>query len=196
MLAGGLSGAEVDTLRSLEVDELRARYAGYRRRQAARLVQMMPRDAVRPLYRKAREAAARADALSEEGAADPLALLVRYCEGLLPLPPYEVWVQDLQRHPDGHYADLEDSVDGPTADAPSTMGVRAMTVRGRPWLASLRSFRDADLWRGYITFREEGSERVHRTASVFCEEGPAALRERFFSFEDGALEAFLRSSLP
>ena len=76
------------------------------------------------------------------------------------------------------------------------MGVRPMVVQGRSWLAHLRSFRDAGLWRGYISFEDEGSGRVHRTAAVFCETGAGQLRERFFSFEDAALEAFLRSALP
>lgn len=176
--------------------ELAERYEAYRRRQAIRLVQMLPRDAIRPLYRRARDEARRADALPDGGETDPLALLSAYCEALLPLPPFDVWLADLRTYPEGHFADLEESADGPTPEAPSTLGVRPLMVRGRPWLAHLRSFRDSGLWRGYISFEEGGSGRVHRTAAVFCETAAGELRERFFSFEETALEAFLRSTLP
>lgn len=196
MVAGELPGRGHVLVDYVAVEELQRRYESYRRRQASRLVQMLPREAIRPLYRRARGAALRADALGDEGESDPLALLVAFCGDLLPLPPFEVWLEDLRSHPDGHFADLEEATDGPTSEAPSTMEVRPMKVRGRSWLAQLRSFREAGLWRGYISFQEEGSERVHRTAAVFCEPGPGELRERFRSFEDNALEAFLRSALP
>lgn len=196
MVIGGLPARATDPLQYVPEAELRGRYDAYRRRQAARLVQMLPREAVRPLYRKARLHAIRSGTLGADDDADPLALLMRWCERLLPLPPFDVWAEDLRRFPDGHFADLEESTDDPTADAPSTMEVRALEVRGKPWLARLRSFREAGLWRGYIAFEEEGSGRVHRTAAVFCETEAAELRERFLSFERAALEAFLRSALP
>ena len=193
MVAGDLPAPAVGSTRT---DEVSARYEAYRRRQAVRLVQMLPRDAVRPLYRRARDEALRVGSLGDAGAHDPLALLVDFCQRLLPLPPFEVWLGDLQAHPDGHLADLAESADGPTAEAPATMEVRSVEYRGRPWLARLRSFREQDLWRGYIAFEEGGSGRVHRTATVFCEHHPSELRERFLSFESTALEAFLRSALP
>lgn len=196
MVVGGSTVPGDVSLDFIAEAELAGRYAAYRRRQAVRLVQMLPKDAIRPLYRRARDEARRADALPDGGEVDPLALLSAYCESLLPLPTYDVWLSDLRRHPDGHFADLEESADGPTPEAPSTLGVRPLVVRGRPWLAHLRSFRDSGLWRGYISFEEGGSGRVHRTAAVFCEAGAGELRERFFSFEEAALEAFLRSSLP
>ena len=185
-----------DPLQYVAEAELRERYEAYRRRQAARLVRMLPREAIRPLYRRAREEAPRGDAVGDGGEADPLGLLLRYCEQLLPLPPFPLWAEDLRRHPDGHFADLEESTDGPTPEAPSTMEVRPLMVQGRPWLARLRTFREAGLWRGYISFKEEGSGRVHRTATVFCESRADELRERFVSFEQTTLEAFLRSALP
>lgn len=196
MVSGEVPTHGADPVALATGEDLHVRYEAYCRRQAARLVQMLPREAVRPLYRRARNEALRADSMPDEGEHDPLALLVRYCRALLPLPPFQVWADDLRRHPDGHFADLEESVDGPTADAPSTMESRPMSLHGRSWVAQLRSFREAGLWRGYISFQEEGSRRVHRTAAVFCEEGPGELRERFLSFEDTTLEAFLRSALP
>ncbi len=196
MVAGEIAVRGYDPLQHVADAELRERYEGYCHRQASRLVRLLPRDAVRPLYRRARDEARRADALADGGESDPLALLVRYCRNLLPLPPFEVWREDLRSHPEGHFIDLEESADVPTADAPSTMEVRSLEVHGRTWLAHLRSFRDAGLWRGYISFEEEGSGRVHRTAVVFCESNAGELRERFLSFEHAALEAFLRSALP
>ena len=196
MVASELSARGSDPLQYVSESELRGRYDAYRRRQATRLVQMLPREAVRPLYRRAHEEAVRSGAARAQDEPDPLALLLRWCERLLPLPPFDVWLEDLRRHPDGHFADLEESTDDPTADAPSTMEVRALEVRGQPWIARLRSFREAGLWRGYIAFEEEGSGRVHRTAAVFCEADAGELRARFLSFEHAALEAFLRSALP
>ena len=179
-----------------QTDEWRGRYDGYRRRQAARLVQMLPQDAVRPLYRRARDEARRLGALGESGEQDPLGLLVAFCERLLPLPPFEVWMSDLQAYPDSYLADLAESAEAPTAEAPSTMEVRPVEYSGRPWLARLRYFREQGLWRGYIAFEERESGRVHRTAAVFCEDHPSDLRERFLAFEATALQAFLRSALP
>lgn len=170
--------------------ELERRYEAYRRAQAGRLVRMLPREAIRPLYRKA------CAAVGDPGSGDPLALLVRYCEDLLPLPPYEVWRTDVELHPAAYLADLDESVEAPTVDAPSTVVDREMNVRGRSWRASLRSFRDEGVWRGFIAFESDGDPLIHRTGTIFCESDPTELRERFLSFEPATLEAFLRSSLP
>lgn len=190
-LPAGEPGGYAET----DLAELRVRYGSYRRRQASRLLQILPREAVRPLYRKARDAALATTAETDLGD-DPLALLVAYCERLLPLPTFEVWCEDLARNPDAHLSDVEASPGGPTVDAPSTMAARDLTYAGRGWTARLRAFRDDVLWRGYIAFEEMGRGRVHRTSTVFCEDDPGELRRRFLSFELPALEAFLRSALP
>jgi hypothetical protein len=148
----------------------------------------MPREAVRPLYREARKQAG-------EGA-DPLDLLLRYCEALLPLPPFDVWYRDLVASPEAHLVDLDDSPDAPTAQTPSTVEVRSVVYQGRPWVARLKSYRDGGVWKGYIAFADEAVGRVHRTAPVFREADPVTLRDRFLSFEAVALQAFLRSALP
>lgn len=171
--------------------DLRARYAAYRRAQAAHLMRLVPRDAIRPLYRRARERMAPGEEVE-----DPLALLMRHCEEILPLPPFEVWLEDLSRSPDAHLADLNESADAPTAGAPSTLEVREVRLSGRPWRANLRSFRDRGVWRGFIAFESEGAAGSHRTTTIFCENDLAELRERFLSFSSATLEAFLRSSLP
>jgi hypothetical protein len=171
-----------------EVRDLHLRYADYRRRHAARLVHLMPREAVRPLYRLAR--------MESDGSEDPLELLVAYCERLMPLPPFEVWCTDLMASPEAHLADWDDSADAPTPQAPSTVEVRSVIYHGRTWLARLKSYREGGVWRGYIAFADAEAGHVHRTAPVFREGDPVALRDRFLSFEPVALEAFLRSALP
>jgi hypothetical protein len=154
---------------------------------------MLPEGAARALFRRARsEDSTNTRSVTE----DPLAALTRYCEGLLPLPPYEVWKRDLLLHPDAHLADLADSVDQPIADRPSTVMTRDFTSGGRRWKAHLRSFRESGLWRGYIAFEEDGSTRFHRTGMVFCEDDVQGLRRSFESFENASLQAFLRSALP
>jgi hypothetical protein len=157
---------------------------------------LLPKEAIRPLYRRAREVLALSRDACPGDDSDPLALLARYCEQVLPLPPFEVWCADFAGHPDAHLEDLEESSQRPTADAPSTVEVRAFRFAGRLWIARLRAFREGGLWRAFILFEEEGAGRVHRTGAVFCEREPGELRERFLAFEPIAMEAFLRSALP
>ena len=173
---------------TLEAAELQERYAAYRRRQAARLIHLMPRDAVRPLYRRVRMAAGATE--------DPMELLLRYCEELLPLPPIDVWAEDLRTHPEAHLEDVDESAQAPTAQAPATVEVRSLQLGDAYWLARLRTYRDGGVWRGYIAFANESAGLTHRTAPVFCEDDPVSLRQRFLAFELPAVEAFLRSALP
>jgi hypothetical protein len=191
VLAEGVGGTAV-----VDATELRIRYDAYRHRQASLLLQILPREAVRPLYRRARDMARSTGDLTDGPAVDPMALLVGYCERLLPLPPFEVWREDLTANPDAHLTDLGRSPEGPTADAPSTVAAQSVGYAGRRWMARLRAFRDGGFWRGYIAFEEEGRGPVHRTTAVFCERDPGELRRRFLSFDPAALEAFLRSALP
>jgi hypothetical protein len=121
---------------------------------------------------------------------------VSFCGQLLPLPPFDVWRDDMARNADAYLVDLEEAMEGPTADAPSTVEIRTFDYAGRSWIARLRAFREEGLWRGYIAFQEDGTGGVHRTATVFCEDEPGELRERFLSFEPIAIEGFLRSALP
>jgi hypothetical protein len=152
---------------------------------------MLPREAVRPLYRRARLAG-----YAAEQPTDPLAALVDYCETLLPLPPFERWCEDRAASPAAHLQDLDDSAAAPTAEAPTTVEARAFEVDGAPWVAHLRSFRDGTAWRGYIAFEDRLSTRVHRTTLIFRESDLSDLRDRFLDFEPVALAAFLRSALP
>lgn len=181
-----------------ERGELRREYEAYRKRQAARLVHLMPREAVRPLFRRARRCMAQEGGAVEAGATadDPLELLIRYCETLLPLPPFEVWIEDVRRHPDAYLTDLDEVGRAPTAHEPATVEVRDLVYRGRRWTARLQSYRDREAWRAYIAFTAAEGGGIHRTAPIFREADPMALRERFADFEPAALEAFLRSALP
>lgn len=152
----------------------------------------MPTDAIRPLYRQAL-AEAPEPAVSEGGAVE---LLVGVCERLLPLPPFEVWVEDMTRHPIAHLHDVDESAEAPSAESPATMDARLFDYRDQPWVAHLRGFRDGVAWRGYIAFEHRATHSVHRTSVIFRELDPEDLCARFESFETGALEAFLRSTLP
>jgi hypothetical protein len=168
--------------------ELAAQYAAYRRRQARGLIRLLPREAIRPLYRRALERGGAAE--------DPLEALLRLCEQLLPLPPFDTWLEDRRAHATAHLQDLDDSAEAPTAEAPTTVEARRFAFAGNPWIARLRSYREGDRWRGYIAFEDEGARRVHRTALIFSEGDPVDVRERFLDFDLAALQAFLRSALP
>ena len=179
-----------DRLESAE-DQLVTEYEGYCRRQSRRLVSLLPREAIRPLYR----AACEDSALTTEPN-DPLGLLSAYCARLLPLPPFDVWLDDVRSHPEAYLVELMDAADAPSALAPATIETRSLSRKEGAWVARLRGFRDADVWRGFIAFEDEGSRTVHRTALIFREGDPRDLRRRFLGFESATLEAFLRSSLP
>lgn len=171
--------------------ELRVLYEGYRRRQARRLVAMLPREAIRPLYR-----AAVAAAPSGGSDQDSLRVLVEHCATLLPLPPFERWVDDLVRFPDAHLRDWDDSVEAPTASAPVTLARRHLRRADVLWDVRVRVFHQGGAWRGFIAFEGPSRSDVHHTAVVFREATPKQVRDRFLDFDRAALEAFLRSTLP
>lgn len=174
--------------------ELRVLYEGYRRRQARRLVAMLSREAIRPLYRAAR--AAPPSGPSGGADQDPLQVLVDYCATLLPLPPFERWVDDLARFPDAHLRDWDDSVEAPTASAPVTLARRHLRRADGRWDVRVRVFHQGGAWRGSIAFEGPSRSDVHHTAVVFREATPKQVRDRFLDFDAAALEAFLRSTLP
>jgi hypothetical protein len=171
--------------------ELLSRYHAYRRRQARGLLHMIPREAIRPLCRRAVAAGS-----VDEDSSDPMEALLRYCDRLLPLPPFDVWLQDARRSPESHLYDVGAAAGAPTVDAPVTVETRRFSVGVEPWSAHLRSFRDGDTWRGFIAFEGRGPDRVHRTALIFREPDAVRIRERFLSFHPAALAAVLRSALP
>lgn len=124
-------------------------------------------------------------------------LLLRHCEALLPLPPFDVWRRDEADHPDQYWLSLDASPEAPSPVAPSTIEARRFRYHDALWVALLRGFRDQDAWRGFIAFRRDGDDApLHRTALIFREAGPTELRDRFRDFRSATLEAFLRSSWP
>ena len=190
--ASGLSGASAGVA-DIPEHALRRLYADYRVRQARSLLSLMPREAVRPLYRRA----TRAPTSAARGGADPMDVILSFAETLLPLPPYEVWLGDFRANPAAHWADLEGSADVPSPATPATVDTRRVRIRAQGWNAHLRGFRDDDIWRGFIAFEDVGvvPPQVHRTAVIFREDSLDELRARFRDFESASLEAFLRSSI-
>ena len=164
------------------------RYQEYRRRQAAALLSLIPREAIRPLYRYALG--------GRQGPAeeDSLALILSFCEKLLPLPPFEVWLSDRRAHPAAHLdeagARLEDLQGHVTVEA------RPVEAFGDLWRADLDVHRDDGIWRGHITYRSADGSRAHATGEIFREGAADAVRDRFLEFDDHTLKAFLRSALP
>ena len=90
---------------------------------------------------------------------------------------------------------------GPRKGAPATIDARRLQHGGQSWVAELAVFHEPPLWRGLITFHLEGTEggaqRIarHSTGDVFREEQSEDVRERFRSFSEGTLQAFLRSAI-
>lgn len=172
---------------------LRSRYEAYCAQQAAALPAVLPRDGVRALYRSARRQ------VTGE-VVDPLALLVEECRRVLPLPPFDLWAQDYLRNRRYHLEEMEIGV-GPRKGSPVTIDVRRLQHGGRSWVAELAVFHEPPLWRGLITFHLEGIEGGaqhivrHSTGDVFREDHSEDVRERFRSFSEDTLQAFLRSAI-
>ncbi|MEX2466110.1 MAG: hypothetical protein WD995_04325 [Gemmatimonadota bacterium] len=177
---------------AVDREALRPMYEAYRRRQARRLVSMLPRESIRPLYRAVLDARS----VDDGAPGDPLEALVAHCATLLPLPPFPVWAADLARFPDAHLRDLDDSAEGPSPAEPLALAARMVDCGGVTWTARLHVFRADGAWRGFIAFEGPSLGDTCRTAVVFRESTPEELRARFLAFEAVALGAFLRSSLP
>jgi hypothetical protein len=174
--------------------DLELRYGEYRRRQVAGLISLLPREAVRPLYARAREWGRAAGLV---GGDDPLATLLLFLQQVLPLPPLEVWVDDRLANPEAH---LREEFDSPQAQSrptlPLTVESRPMDVNGGRWRASLNLYRRDEAWRGFITFNPaEGGDGL-RTAEIFREDDPEEIRKRFLGYQNHTLQAFLRSVSP
>jgi len=176
-----------------EDPELKSRYRAYRSRQAHALISILPQEAIRPLYSRARVWATE---LRVPVGKDPLATLLLYLQEILPLPPFDVWMADRIHNLDAHLE--EEFASGPAhrrASPPVTVESRGLEMGGRRWSASLNLFRRDDAWRGYISFRRAGDEAGIRTADIFREDDPEEIRDRFKNFHSGTLQAFLRSVL-
>jgi hypothetical protein len=177
-----------------EDPDVESRYREYRRRQSKAMVSLLPKEGIRPLYARAREWGRDTGMEVEK---DPLATLLLYVEELLLLPPLEVWLQDRVENLEAH---LRDEFESPQAyrrsSPPVTVESRGMDMDGRRWRATLNLFRRDEAWRGFIAFNPLGAEGKVRTADIFRENDPEEIRERFLSFHNQTLQAFLRSVLP
>jgi len=181
---GGVGWGEEAAHRGLG-EGLQRLYAEYRRREAAALLSLIPPEAVRPLYRMARD---RVSSRGGQAPEDPVALL--------PLPPFEVWLADFRGHRGAHLQGLDMDPRAPDPAAPVTVEVRSFRRGDGEWYAGLSLFRRAPVWWGFLSFSRADGIPVARTADIFREEDPEAIRDRFRSFGPDALQAFLRSALP
>lgn len=188
-------GASASVFGALEESPrgLRALYDRYCYRQAVALLSLVPRDAVRPLYRQALRWA---DKESQREDRDPLAILTAFCVELLPLPPFSVWLGSLRENPDPFLEDLEPVQEMDGSREAVTTDVRTFAREEGTWQARLRLFRDTDGWRGFISFRSDDGTCDVRTADVFRGDQARDIRQRFHSFQEDTLRAFLRSALP
>jgi hypothetical protein len=168
-------------------------YEAYRRRQALSLLGLIPREAIRPLYR---EAGRWASGCGIRDWADPMAILTAYCMDLLPLPTFEVWLSDLRRNPGEHLREREAAPPGASPSQPVKTDVRRVVHQNRSWVAGLHVFRDQDTWRGFVAFQSEEGPTLLRTADIFREDRAEAIRRRFDELDPSTLQAFLRSVLP
>ena len=173
---------------------LEVRYQEYRRRQAGAVASLIPKEAVRPLYGRARDWA---EGLGLERGKDPLATFLLYLEELLPLPPFEIWLEDRTRNLDAHLQEEFDPGQPHSRTTPPvTVESRGFKMEGRHWRASLNLFRREEAWRGFIAFRALDGLGGVRTGDIFREDDPDEIRERFLSYHAQTLQAFLRSVLP
>ncbi|MFP3947551.1 MAG: hypothetical protein ACLFWG_02375 [Longimicrobiales bacterium] len=173
----------------------RSAYDSYARRQAQGLLDLIPREGLRPLYGRAREWALERGLHDEK---DPLATLLRFCEELLPLPPFDLWLKDVARHAEEHLADLRRTPEGRAGDRES-VPVESRTITGGDgveWRAILSLYRAYGVWKGLIRFNRDDDARDLSTAAIFREDDPGEIRTRFRSFDEPALLAFLRSVQP
>lgn len=171
---------------------LETRYARYREREVAGFLSVIPREGVRPLYREALRWAARTDRAMPDK--EPMAVLVAYLGENLPLPPFEVWLRDLRSHPEAH-AEAAWRAE-PSPDGPVTVAVRPLHGEDGVWYAALEIESNGADWKGAISFHREGQESRYRTARIFVENSPTAVKERFLGFDEVTLAAFLRSVRP
>jgi hypothetical protein len=190
----GAASQAISQARAPQDPDLELRYREYRRRQAAALISILPREAVRPLYARARDWG-RADGM--EGGDDPLATLLLFLQHVLPLPPLDVWMRDRLANLEAH---LREEFESPQAQSrptpPLTVESRSLDVKGGRWRASLNLYRRDEAWRGFIAFHPAGGGEGLRTAEIFREDDPEEIRTRFLGYQNHTLQAFLRSVSP
>jgi hypothetical protein len=174
-------------------DTLRARYDGYRRRQGRELLVLVPREGLRALLR------AHSRELGAAPRSDPgLDALADFAASLVPLPPFDVWVEDFRDHRAAHLTQSDPPLaDGPGAPAGDSVTIDVLTFSSgnEEWVAELQVRSVPEGWRGSIHFHRPGEAGAGCTGEVFREPHVTALRERFRGCDGGTFRAFLRSVL-
>ena len=173
-----------------DASALKGRYEEYCQSQVSLLLEVIPREAVRPLYRRARVWA------TERGlheSKDPMSTLRAFCRDVLPLPPFELWLLDYEANREAH---VGAGLGWSPPMEPIAVEFRRMEHEAEPWHGTLEVYRGGDAWRGLIRFQRDGEEGYFRTGEIFCEDNLQDVRERFISFTVPTLSAFLRSTLP
>jgi hypothetical protein len=170
-----------------DLNDLYERYCDH---EARGLLALLPRAGLRSLY-----AMARTGAEGEGVPPDPIALAVAQARQLLPLPPYDVWLE----------AYLRDR-----APFLQALGIASVPARKEPVLVDLReldggwtvelhlSCLGTD-WVGFLLFRRSDyskNMRGQRTADIFRGPDPDELLSRFREFRPATFAAFLRSVHP
>ena len=140
---------------------LRERYEAYCGLQASLLLEIIPREAVRPLYRRARTWA------SERGShdlKDPMATLRCFCRELLPLPPFEVWCLDYQGHRLAHVSEGMERSPSAGPMEPIAVAISRIEHDAEPWQGTLEVYRGGK--RGGGSFASGAMERRATSAPV------------------------------
>lgn len=170
-------------------DSLRGLYERYCDREAMELLSLMPRDALRPFYRRAAEWAEQG---MENENPDPLAVVRGYARHLLPLPPYDAWIPLYLANRTTFLQSME-IPSAPRRDDPVAVAVRAF---GDGWHAALCVTDAESGWNGFLQFHRSEGIQSCRTTDLFRGEEADEIRARFDSYDDATLVAFLRSALP
>lgn len=178
--------------------ELKRMYRSYRLREAQAFLRLIPREGVRPLY-----GAARAWGMEREthDGRDPMTTLLAFVLEFLPLPPFEIWLEDREANRFDHIIARAAQPVPREGDRPATADRRTFRHRRRRWAARLQLFRAGAGWRGYIAFHPErvttgARPNAFRTTDIFVDTDPSAIRDRFREYREETLRGFLRSVLP
>ena len=183
----------------VQATELRRRYKEYQLREAQAFLHLIPREGVRPLYGAAREWA---KGLERHDPQEPMTALLGYVLQRLPLPPFEVWMGDLEANRYEHVVTHGLHPASGTTLPPTPVERRSLRHRSRHWNARLELFKDGPRWRGFIAFQSgrrtapSAQPESFRTANIFVEHDPDAIRDRFRDYHEETLRGFLRSVLP
>jgi hypothetical protein len=194
-------------------DTLRSLYERYCDTEARELLALIPREGLRSLWGRARERANAGEGRDSgrlrpgEPPMEALEWLRAEARDLLPLPPYESWVQ---AYVTGRTAFLERMgiASAPERSGPVTVAVRPVNAI---WWAHLNMERRDFGWVGHITFHMgadaafpgaeggaggSGRNGGFRTTDIFRGESPEEIRDSFREFTAHTLEGFLRSVHP